>query len=338
MEIINYESLHKVTGIFDVVVCDEGQRIASFPKPCKAAKELRDMVDSGTRMIYLSGTPTPESFSQIYHQFWIHPRSPFNEYVNFYKWANRYVTVTKKYVGHGNPVNDYSNANEAMIREKTDHLFITYTQEEAGFDSTVEEKILYVDMSDRTKGMVKMLMDDLVLEGKEHTILADTGVKLQQKCHQLWSGTIKFECGARQILDKTKAEFIQKHFRGKKIAIFYKFIAEGEMLRDAFPNHTDSPEHFSSVEDTTFICQIQSGREGINLSVADCLVMMNIDFSATSYWQGRDRMTSKDRTKENKVYWIFAKGGIEHRVYGAVNNKKDYTLNHFRKDFNIEKK
>ena len=74
-----------------------------------------------------------------------------------------------------------------------------------------------------------------------------------------------------------------------------------------------------------------SGREGISLRQADCLVYYNIDFSATSYWQSRDRMTTKDRIK-NEVYWIFSQGGIEDQIYKAVVNKKDYTLNHFKKD------
>ena len=61
------------------------------------------------------------------------------------------------------------------------------------------------------------------------------------------------------------------------------------------------------------------------------LVYYNIDFSATSYWQSKDRMTTKDRLK-NRVYWIFSKGGIETDIYKAVTKKKDYTLRHFKKD------
>ena len=77
--------------------------------------------------------------------------------------------------------------------------------------------------------------------------------------------------------------------------------------------------------------QIVSGREGISLKNAKALVYYNIDFSATSYWQSRDRMTTKERL-ESDVYWIFAKGGIEKDIYKAVTKKKDYTLRHFKRD------
>ena len=55
--------------------------------------------------------------------------------------------------------------------------------------------------------------------------------------------------------------------------------------------------------DKSIALQIVSGREGISLREADALVYFNIDFSATSYWQSRDRMTTKERL-ESDVYWI----------------------------------
>ena len=83
--------------------------------------------------------------------------------------------------------------------------------------------------------------------------------------------------------------------------------------------------------DKNIALQIVSGREGISLRHADCLVYYNIDFSATSYWQSKDRMTTMDRLKNN-VYWVFSNGGIETEIYKAVTKKKDYTLRHFKKD------
>ena len=62
------------------------------------------------------------------------------------------------------------------------------------------------------------------------------------------------------------------------------------------------------------------------------LVYYNIDFSALSYWQSRDRLTTMDRLS-NDIYWIFSEGGIEDKIYKAVSNKKNYTLNVFKKDY-----
>ena len=88
---------------------------------------------------------------------------------------------------------------------------------------------------------------------------------------------------------------------------------------------------FNQADDLVFISQIQSGREGINLSTADCLIMYNIDFSAVSYWQARARLQTKDRAAPAIVFWIFTDGGIEEKIYNVVQSKKDFTLNHYKK-------
>ena len=61
------------------------------------------------------------------------------------------------------------------------------------------------------------------------------------------------------------------------------------------------------------------------------IVYYNIDFSATSYWHSRERMTTQLRP-ENTIYWVFAEDGIEEKIYKVVNKKKNYTLKHFRED------
>jgi hypothetical protein len=206
---------------------------------------------------------------------------------------------------------------------------LTFTQEEAGFESKIEEEILYVDMLPITYSMCNRLKKDLVLEGKEEVILADTPVKLQQKLHQMYSGTVKFESGSSMIIDSTKAKFIWSKFAGSKIGIFYKFKEELNVLKEVFKdNLTTDVEEFNNSRKCIAL-QIVSGREGISLRNAEYLVFYNIDFSATSYWQARDRMTTMDR-KFNKVYWIFARGGLEQHIYKQVLNKKNFTLSHFK--------
>lgn len=329
LAVINDESLHKVVGEFDLIIHDEHHRFGSFPKPSKGAQDFK-LRFSRKPMIFLSGTPTPESFSQIFHQFWVSIFSPFG-HGNFYAWAKEYVNVTQKNLGFG-LVNDYSNANKDKIDKVINDYMISFTQQEAGFSTEITEKILYVDIKDTTKQLIQRLKKDLFIQGKEESITADTAAKLMQKVHQLYSGTIKFDSGNKKVLDHSKAEFISQKFAGKKIAIFYKFTEELEALRDIFKDQlTTDLEEFNTT-DKNFAVQIVSGREGISLRNAEFLVYYNIDFSATSYWQSRDRLTFKDRA-ENQVYWIFSSGGIESKILNAVSKKKNYTLSYFKQDY-----
>ena len=334
---INYESLHKLADYnYDLIILDEAHCLGAFAEVSKRTKQLK-VIAKGKPIIYLSGTPSPESYAQLFHQFWISSFSPFGS-INFYAWVKLgYVTVTQKYL-YNRSVNDYSCANKEKIDEEVGHLFLSYTQEEAGFEQLVEEKVHFVKMSPKTYQMAERLRRHRVIEiDMTTTILADTEVKLMGKLHQLYSGSVKPEDEQKTvIIDDSKMRYIMDTFKGQKLAIFHKFIGEKTIMVE-FLNcnnvaFTESPEEFEQSNDKIFISQIQSGREGINLSSADCLIMYNIDFSAVSYWQSRARLQSKDRTKEAVVHWIFAKDGIETNIYKAVSNKKDYTLNYFKRD------
>lgn len=333
LTVINNESLHKITdNDFDVVIGDEFHRVGgSFPKPSKMARDFKKRFFN-IPLILLSGTPHPESYSQIYHQFWVSQSNPFEE-ANFYKWAKNYCNVYQVNYGYGN-VNAYDRANESKIMSVIDKYFITYTQKESGFETFVKEHFLKVKMNDSTYRLADKLIKDKVVESRIGIILADTAVKLQGKIHQIYSGTIKFEEGNSIAFDLSKAEYIKEYFKDKKIGIFYKFVAELDALKQTFKDDlTADLEEFDN-SDKNIALQIVSGREGISLRNADCLVYYNIDFSAVSYFQSKDRMSTIERLT-NDIYWVFSDGGIEEKIYKAVSKKKNYTNSVFKRQYKI---
>ena len=330
LTIINDESLHLVEGSFDLIIHDEHHRFGAFPKPNKVAQLFKKRY-SKLPMIFLSGTPTPESHSQWFNQFWVSDHSPFKNYTNFYKWAVDYVDVKEKRLGYA-VIKDYSQAKESLIKRKVQHFIITFTQSQAGFTTSVNEMILECEMQPITNLIINKLKKNLVVKNTDgQVILGDTGVKLLQKVHQLSSGTCKFEDGSSKVIDYSKAQFTLKKFSGVKIAIFYVFKEEYNALKSVYgDNLTNDVDEFDN-SDKCIALQIVSGREGISLKNAKYLVYYNIAFSATSYWQSRDRLTTMQR-QSNEVFWIFSKGGIELDIYKTVLKKKDYTLKIFKEN------
>lgn len=328
LSVINYESVHKCNEKYDAIVIDEAHKLGAFPKPSMRTVRIKNLVQS-LPVIYLSGTPSPESYSQLFHQLWVSKWSPFKQYRSFYKWARDFVEVYQIKV-NGMPVNQYDRADYTKIKEKINHLFVNVTQEEAKIEKFVDDVILPVRTPQLIIDLMAVLRKDKVTSYEGSDIVADTPAKMLQKMHQMSSGTIKDENGSVHIISDFKAQFIKENFEGYKIAILYKFIGEGVILKDLFPNWTDDPQEFNKSEDMTFIAQVSTAREGVNLSTADAIVMYNIDFSATSYWQSRDRMTNYFRKKDNRVYWIFGDKGIEGEVYRAVQKKKSFTVEYYK--------
>lgn len=331
--VVNYEGLVKVErSAWDLIILDEAHVLSQYPKPAERTKMLKEICYDKP-IIYLSGTPSPESFSQFYHQLWVSSFSPWKEYKTFYGWFKEYGIPKVKYL-YNRQIADYTQTKRERVMEGIERMMITYSQEQAGFQSPVEDKILRVPMPDKVKWAVNKIRKDKIFKLQDGSVvMGDTAVKEMQKVHQLCSGTVKTEDGMPRVFDYSKAEFIKEKFKGQKIAIFYKYIAEYAQLRAVFnPNVFEDPMEFNkSGKDAVFISQIQSGREGINLSTAECIVMYNIDFSAVSYWQARARLQTQERTEAAYVYWIFTDGGIEEKIYEVVQGKKDFTVNHYKK-------
>lgn len=331
LTIINKESLHKLTDDdYDLVVVDEAHEYGAFPKSGKYKKAIKSRFNT-LPIIYLSGTPHPESFCQLYHQFEMSSRSPWRAYKNFYNWHKVYGVPKIKYLG-ALKVADYSDCDKTKVLEEVSHLMLSFTQEEAGFTTSVNIKKLYHTMSDDVTELIERLRDDHILRGSENrVIIADSGAKMMSKVHQLSSGTCKTDCGDTIIFDYSKAEFIRDYFEGYKIAIFYYFQAELEILKAVFGDEltTDLDEFNSSSKH--FAVQQARGAKGISLKYADKLVFYNFGFSNEKYVQAIDRLTTMDRLS-NDVYFIINPNGIDNFVFTSLEAKKDYILSAFKKD------
>ena len=336
VEVTNYEQVPKRAGRhYDLLIIDEAHSVGAYPKPSKRWYDLQAI--HFKYLLLMSGTPSPESYSQLYHQFALGP-TRWSGYRNFYEWAKAgYVSIGSKYVGTGQQVNDYSKADEARILADIQPLTVTITQQQAGFTTQIEEQIHQVPMKPCTYRLARRIMKDGVIGRPDcRSVLADTGAKAMSKLRQIYSGTVITEAHGAIIFDCSKAHYIRSTFAGRKIAILYCFNAEGDMLRKVFANTcTDSPETFNADPQSTYIGQVQASREGVNLSTADDLIFIGIDYSALSYLQGRDRASYFGRDRANRVHFIFAARGIEPRVYAQVRDKQNYTTAHYAADRGI---
>jgi hypothetical protein len=335
---ISFASLHKLSGKFDLIIIDEAHSIGGFNagKPSVATKQLKAIV-STTPIILMSGTPSAESFTQLYYQFWVSAYSPFAQWESFHKWVKVFVDVKEIQLGLKTRFKDYSKAKKDLVWEQCKHLFLSVTQKEADFNSEVEEIVEFVEIDSRIYKFIEFLLKNerYVLKGEQGEVVLQSPADKQMKVHQAFSGTIIAVKDGKPnyvVLDESKAKYIFEKYGRERIAIYYLFKSEGEVLKKYFPNWTDNPDTFRTDNSKVFICQFQSGARGINLSVADRMIFYNIAFSSETYIQVKARLQSKDREK-SQVVWIFAKGGIEEKIYNVVQKKQSYTNHYFIKDF-----
>lgn len=328
VDVLSVDSAHKIEeGEYDFAIIDEAHGLAAFPKPNSRAKKIKTKIGK-LPMILMSGTPNPESYSQVYHQFWISYWSPFKDYASFYKWAQDFVNVKQK-MRQGRPYNDYTDAKKDKIRQALDGYYLTFSQKQAEFKCTVNEHILRIHLAEDLAQAMRALKRHKVIDAPDFDILADTPVKLKSKLHQMSSGHVITEEGDYIQLDTFKADFIRYHFEGQKIAIYYKYKTELQMLKDVYGEQlTESIEVFNTT-DKVIALQIRSGSMGVNLSAADCQVFLNIDFSSKDYIQSKARLQTQKRASVD-VYFVFSYEGIEQDIYDALQDKKELTTVYFK--------
>lgn len=321
----------------DVIVIDEAHTLGAFPVPGKTWHRIKWLCQN-RYVIFMSGTPSPESYSQIYHQLNLSSFSPLLRFKDFYRFADEFVEKTTIKV-HGQDVFKYHKCDGKKLWPVIKHGFITFSQKDAGFKSDIKDHFLTVEMSAKCVEAYRTLKrDKIYFNEKGHAAICNGGAQLMNKLWQISSGTLLFDETVKgpinydgEVIDVSKASYIREFFFGKKIAIFYKFKAEENLLKMFFPNWTNDQEKFNSTPDATFIGQIQSASKGVNVSSANALVYYNLDFSAEVYYQSRQRLQHFLREGSCDLYFVFSKHGIERMIFDAVSKKQNFTYSYYLK-------
>jgi hypothetical protein len=327
--VTNYESVHKVPDIdYDVIVLDESHSIGAYPKPSQRAKNIK-LIAKGKRIVYLSATPSAETYSQIYHQLWVSSYSPFNE-VNFYKWYKNHGE-DDSFIFQGRTVRKYKAAYGDLIMSKINHLIVRMTKQLANFDVLVEEKIHLVDAAPGYVEGIKVFEKHRVLRINDYKVTAETPPDTVSKSHQLSGGTLKINDEVSVITSTHKVDYILRNLcNDKKIVVLCNYIKERQLLLSMLPSSTDSVEKFKSEDYKFFVGHVKTYSEGVDFSYADSMIIYSLNFSATTYLQSRERLANKKRVKPIVVHYLFTKEGIDSYIYEAVSNKMNFTSRYYR--------
>jgi len=316
--VINYESLHKVLGVFDLILIDEAHaNLSSYPKLGAIWKTVYKHT-KGKPIIYLSATPSAQTYAQLFHQLKLSSWSPWAKYKNFYDWFNKYGILKIIFLA-GRQIKQYNEVHTDMVWKDVKHLFISYTRSELGFKHEPNDVIHYVELSKETKDMYNELNKKSVISSLDY--IADSAMKLLVGLHQLEGGTLKIdEDKSSNTGDISKVEYIKKTFGDTKdLVIFYHYKQEERLLN----------AHFNFAR----ILQATSFAEGVDLSMYESLVVYSMDFSTARYSQRRARQANMRRATEINVHYLLVKGAISEQVYQTVAvNKTNFIDKYFNRE------
>ncbi len=357
---------------FDLLISDEHHRCGSFPKPNNITKEIKRRFGnlpmiflSGTPAIesisqwyhqfYVSNR-TPFKYSSFYNWhkskglvqvklnrcgFFVSDYSNTDDSIDklkremlksISKEDEMYEEKKREILGQNVTMLLNAKKAEERILAEIEPYLLKYTQKEAGFSAEITESALYYKMPETVRDMTKKLLKDEIIRGRTENVIAENAASMLNKIHQLENGTVITDAGNAYITDSEKALFVRRYFMGRKIAIFYYFQKELDLIKQVFGDDITTDLQEFETTDKSFVIQQSSGSEAISLKAAEALVYFNWGYSGRCYAQGRDRLTTKER-EHNNVYFLMAKDSLNEKIYRAIKNKKRYNEKLFIKDY-----
>ena len=317
-ECINYESLHKCTFKPDLVIIDEAHsNLGAYPKVGKTWKEVFKFTKRKP-IIYLSATPSAQTYAQLYHQFKLSSWTPWIKYPSFYNWHKDYGIENIIYLG-GRQLKQYNEVKSEKVMGDVEHLFISYTRTELGFEHEPNDILHYIDLSSEIKECYNSLLKDRVATVAGTEVIADTVMALRTKLHQIEGSTLKQEDKNIFLSKIDKIDYILKTWGDSdNLVIFYQYQNELSLLKQTFKSAT--------------ILQGTSFAEGVDLSMYETCVVYSMDFSTAKYTQRRARQCNMKRDTPIDFHFLLVKGAISEQVYQTVAvNRTNFVDSYFNK-------
>lgn len=318
--VTNYHSLHKIRHTnFDLVILDEAHAyLSKYP----IRGEIWKAVSRFTKckpIIYLSATPSAQSYSMLFHQLALSTWSPWSKYSNFYNWFAFYGKPRTRFIG-GKQFKEYHDTQSEWIKQEIAPFFISYTRKELGFEHEPEDVLHFVPLSPNTVALYKKLETSAVVHLGDELITAETPMSEMSKLHQIEGGTIKKDDKTSFIIGNTeKIDYIKENFGDtEELVIYYHYIKELELLK----------KHFKKA----MILQAISFAEGVDLCMKETVVVYSMNFSTSQYTQRRARQANMDRKTPIRVHFILSAGAVSHQVYTTVAiNKTNFVDKYYEK-------
>jgi len=255
----------------------------------------------------------------LYHQFALSSYSPWAKYSNFYNWFRTYGKLYQREIS-GFQINQYDRCDVGLIMGTCEHLFITKTRKELGFEHEPEDKLHYVPLDDNTKAVYNQLVEHNIVDLQAGTLVCDTTSKLRFSLHMLEGGVAKIDDTYLVLANEEKAQYILDNFGDTEdLVIMYNYKAELTKLSAIF-------KHARLLQATSYA-------EGIDLHKYKNLVIYSQDFSTARHTQRRARQANMNRGEPIVVHFLLVKGGISSQVYKIVSkNKKNFVDSVYRRE------
>ena len=308
---------------FDMVVIDES---SSFKSPSSARfKALKKVSPLITRMVQLTGTPTPNGLMDVWSQIYLLDGGErLGRSMTHYKQCY----FTADYMGYKfTPVHD---AQERIERKISD-LVLSMTADDY---LTLPGRI---DLHHRIELSEKHLKQYLSFEKEFITAISDTEIAvfnaaaLANKLLQFANGCVYSEDKTPIAIHDKKLDALEdiiESANGEPVLVAYNFKTDLERITQRFPSATVLDKEGRVIDDWNngkvklLLAHPASAGHGLNLQKGgNIVVWFGLNWSLELYQQFNGRLHRQGQTKPVTIFHIVAEGTIDEKILLALASK-----------------
>lgn len=312
---------------FDMVVIDESSSFKN--NRSKRFKSLRRIRPKISRLVELSGTPSPNGLMDLWSQLYLLDRGKrLGKTITEYR--NKYFYPTG---GYGHVVYNWRLQQNAQkeIYKKISDICISMKSEDFLTLPPIIHNVIKVELSKEVKEAYKRLEHDLILPLVDSDIVATTAATLSGKLLQFANGAAYDENGHTVIIHEKKLDALQEIIEAnehKNIMVFYWFKFDLKMLKKRFPKANELKtaqdiRDWNAGKIPLLLVHPASAGHGLNLQQGGSVaVWYSLTWSLELYEQANKRLHRSGQKHTVVIHHLVAAGTVDEDVIAALKNKR----------------
>lgn len=323
--LINYELLPTLLDSgqwrWPMVVLDESTRIKS--RASVAFKTLRKSRGRISRMVQLTGTPSPNGLTDLWSQLYL---LDGGERLGRTLTAYRERYFRQDFMGYRyTPLPGAQQQIEALCAD----LCLAMRTEDYIAMPPMTEIDVTVDLPAPARAAYRAMQRDLVAEIGSATVTATTAATMLGKLTQITSGAVYDEAGAAHTLHSAKLDALADIVdSGEPALVVYQYRHELAALRQRWPevvevrDSADAIARWNAGEISLLAVHPASAGHGLNLQRGGRLIVwLTPTYNLEHYEQTNARLYRNGQTAAVVVYRIAAADTVDQRVLDALRTK-----------------
>ena len=325
---------------FDTLIIDE---LSSFKNhSSKRFKKLKTMTPFFKRVIGLTGTPSPNSYLDLWSQIYLLDRGE-RLGKNITEYRRKYFDAYSRgaYV-------EYKLKDGA--KEKIDNLLMDLCVSMKAKDYLKDLKDpVYIDapavLDDNEMTIYKEMAKEAIANlDDESTVVALSAAVVTNKLLQMANGTVYDDDKNTHILHNRKLDVLSEIVDSagdESVLVFYNFQSDLDRIQKKFPQAVkfdgSKIDDWNKGKIKILLLHPASAGHGLNLQAGGSIIVwFGLNWSLELYLQANARLVRQGQKNDVRIYRIISKNTIDERVLETLKGKRirqEDLLNRLKADF-----